>query len=251
VTPCDADIAAFYRDAYAPSAEAELYGRWRALSAIAKADHIVELATAAGIGSPSVVADVGCGDGGVLSELGRRGFGEYRVGFEIAAAAVDMAARRPEIARASAFDGAHLPAPDGAYDLAYASHVLEHVTSPAPFLREMMRVARAVVVEVPLEQNLAARRPAARRASAAAGHVQRFDRAAIRRLIEGAGWEVRGEIVDPLALEVHLFGREALGARAKGAGKWAARRALAIFPSLGTRIFTMHYAVSATPRTGG
>ena len=97
-----ADIPAFYRDAYAPSADAERYGRWRALSAIAKADHIVELATAVGMRSPGAVADVGCGDGGVLSGLGRRGFGARRVGFEIAAAAVDMAAGRSEIVEAAA-----------------------------------------------------------------------------------------------------------------------------------------------------
>lgn len=246
----ETDIAAFYRDAYAPTADADLYGRWRALSAIAKADHIVELATALGLDSPGVVADVGCGDGSVLAELGRRGFGARRVAFEIAAAAVEMAAGRPEIAEAAAFDGLHVPAVDGAYDLVYASHVLEHVPSPAPFVREMMRVGRVVIVEVPLERNLSARRPAARRASEAAGHVQRFDRIAIRRLVDDAGWQVRGEVVDPLGLGVHTFGREALAARAKGAGKWAVRRALAAVPAVGTRIVTMHYAVIATPRTG-
>jgi len=176
VTLREADIAAFYRDAYAPSADAEVYGRWRALSAIAKADHVVALAATIGLSSPRVVADVGCGDGSVLAELGRRGFGSRRVGFEIAAAAVEMAAGRSEIAEAAVFDGEHVPAADGAYDLAYASHVLEHVPSPGRLLREMMRVARAVVIEVPLERNLSARRPAARAASEAAGHIQRFDR---------------------------------------------------------------------------
>ncbi len=246
----EADIAAFYRDAYAPSADAELYGRWRALSAIAKAEHIVQLATAIGMSSPGAVADVGCGDGGVLSELGRRGFGERRVGFEIAAAAVEMAAGRSEIAEAAVFDGDHVPAADGAYDLAYASHVLEHVRSPGLLLREMMRVARAVVIEVPLERNLSARRPAARAASEAAGHIQRFDRAAVRGLITAAGWQVRGEILDPLALAVHLFDRRSLAARAKGAGKWAVRRAATAVPPVGTRIFTLHYAVIATPDRG-
>jgi len=246
----EADIAAFYRDAYAPSADAERYGRWRALSAIAKAEHIVQLATAIGMSSPGAVADVGCGDGGVLSELGRRGFGERRVGFEIAAAAVEMAAGRSEIAEAAVFDGDHVPAADGAYDLAYASHVLEHVRSPGLLLREMMRVARAVVIEVPLERNLSARRPAARAASEAAGHIQRFDRAAVRGLVTDAGWQVREEILDPLALAIHLFDRRSLGARAKGAGKWAVRRAATAVPPVGTRIFTLHYAVIATPDRG-
>jgi len=251
VTLREADIAAFYRDAYAPSADAEVYGRWRALSAIAKADHVIALAATIGLSSPRVVADVGCGDGSVLAELGRRGFGSRRVGFEIAAAAVEMAAGRSEIAEAAAFDGEHVPAADGAYDLAYASHVLEHVPSPGRLLREMMRVARAVVIEVPLERNLSARRPAARAASEAAGHIQRFDRTAVRGLITGAGWQVRGEILDPLGLAVHLFDRASFVARAKGTGKWAMRRAAAAVPPVGTRIFTLHYAVIATPVPAG
>jgi SAM-dependent methyltransferase len=241
-----ADIPEFYENAYAPTAEADYHGRWRALSAVAKAEHVVALAERIGCGSPEVVVEVGCGDGAVLGELGRRGFGRRRVGFEISAAAVRIAAERAEIAEASVFDGARLPAAEGAYDLAFATHVLEHVPAPEPLLREMMRVARAVVVEVPLERNLSARRPAARAVSDAAGHVQRFDRAAIRRLVTDAGWEVKGEIVDPLGPEVHLFDRRTRTARAKGLAKWAVRRALAASPPLGTRIFTMHYAVIAT-----
>jgi SAM-dependent methyltransferase len=241
-----ADIPEFYEKAYSPTADAERHGRWRAVSAVAKADHVVELAEAVGCPAPDVVAEVGCGDGSVLAELGRRGFGGTRLGFEISTAAVEIASRRPQIAHAAVFDGERLPAADGAYDLAFATHVLEHVPSPERLLREMMRAARAVVIEVPLERNLSARRPAARAASQAAGHVQRFDRTAVRRLIADAGGHVRGEIVDPLGLRVHLFDRRSRAAQAKGVAKWAVRRVLAAQPAIATRLFTVHYAVIAT-----
>jgi SAM-dependent methyltransferase len=241
------DLRDFYEEAYTADTDAERHGRWRAMSAVAKADHIVELAGAIGLSSPGVVAEIGCGDGSVLAELGRRGFGGRRIGFELSEAAVGMAGQRPEIAEATAFDGAHLPAADGAYDLAFATHVLEHVPSPAPLLREMMRVAAAVIVEVPLERNLSARRPAARAASRAAGHLQRFDRAAVRRLVTDAGWRVRADLVDPLGLDVHLFERDTLPAKGKGLAKWAVRRALTLRPEVGTRLFTVHYALVATP----
>ena len=99
-------------------------------------------------------------------------------------------------------------------------------------------------------RNLSARRPAARAASEAAGHIQHFDRTAVRGLITGAGWQVRGEILDPLGRAVHLFDRRSLAARAKGTGKWAVRRAAAAVPPVGTRIFTLHYAAIATPAQG-
>jgi SAM-dependent methyltransferase len=242
-----AEIPEFYENAYAPSADAERHGRWRALSAVAKADHVVALAQRIGAGVPDVVAEVGCGDGSVLAELGRRGFGRRRVGFEVSAAAVGIAAGRPEIDEAAVFDGAALPAADGAYDLAFASHVVEHVPEPAPLVREMMRVARAVVIEVPLERNVSARRPAARAASEAAGHIQHFARADVRRLVTDAGWRVHAELVDPLGREVHLFDRRTPAARAKGLAKWGVRRALAAVPAVGTRAVTMHYALIATP----
>jgi SAM-dependent methyltransferase len=245
-----ADLHDFYEQAYTTDPDAARHGRWRAMSAVAKADHIVELASAVDLRSPPVVAEIGCGDGSVLAELGRRRFGGRRVGFELSEAAVEMAAQRAEIAEATAFDGDHVPAPDGAYDLAFATHVLEHVPSPAALLREMMRVARVVIVEVPLERNVSARRPAARAASQAAGHLQRFDRGAVRRLVTDAGWQVRADVVDPLGLEVHLFDRDTAPAKAKGFAKWAIRRVLTLRPDVGTRLFTVHYALVATPGAG-
>ena len=237
----------FYEKAYAPTADDERHGRWRALSAEAKADHVIDLAHAIGLRAPASVAEIGCGDGSVLALLGRRGFGIRRVGFEIAAAAVEIAAARPEIASVEPFDGDHVPAPDDAYDLVFATHVLEHVPAPARLLAELTRVGRAVVIEVPLEANLAARRPAARAASAAAGHIQHFDRGQVRRLVADAHWTVRAERVDPLARAVHLFDRTTPRARATGLAKWAVRRAAATVPAVGTRLFTMHYALIATP----
>jgi SAM-dependent methyltransferase len=241
----------FYEQCYTPGVDGDKYRRWRELGAEGKADHVVELVAAAAIAAPQAVCEVGCGDGAVLGVLGRRGFGARRVGYEISASGVKLAGERPEVDEARVFDGEHLPVPDAAYDLVFATHVLEHVPDPAPLMRELLRAGRAVVIEVPLEANVSARRPAARAASEGVGHLHRFDRRAIRTLVEGAGGRVAAELVDPLPREVHLFGAQGGAALAKGYAKWALRAGAAAVPVVGERLITLHFAVLAVPWRAG
>jgi SAM-dependent methyltransferase len=243
----DDDIQDFYEDCYTPGADGEHYRQWRELGAEGKAEHVVALVRRAGLAAPASVCEVGCGDGAVLGVLGRRGFGTRRVGYEISSSGVRLAAERPEVDLARVFDGATLPEQDDAYDLVLATHVLEHVPDPAPLTREMLRVGRAVVIEVPLEANLSARRPAARAASEGVGHLHRFDRRAIRALVSACGGRVAAELLDPLPRAVHTFGAGSAKARLKGDVKWALRAGAATVPPVGERLFTMHFAVLALP----
>ena len=119
---------------------------------------------------------------------------------ELARARTIRGARRIE-----AYDGEHVPAADGAYDLAVLSHVLEHVDDPARLLREAARVAPAVLVEVPLEANRSAGRPAKRAEAARIGHIQFLDRAAVHELVTAAGLAVAAELSDPLPYAHHAF----------------------------------------------
>jgi SAM-dependent methyltransferase len=230
------DLARFYDDAYSHSgAEGEKWARWRALSARGKADHVVALHPA----SPAVVCEVGCGDGALLSELAGRGYGREHVGYEVSPEAARIATQRAELHVAS-FDGEHLPEADGAFDLGVLSHVLEHVPDPVALLRETARVCREVVVEVPLEDNLSARRPAKVAEAQRIGHIQRFSRGDLHRVARDAGLRVDRELSDALPLEVHRF-------HGGGRTKWAVRAgALRVAPPLARRLFTVHHAALLT-----
>jgi SAM-dependent methyltransferase len=241
------DIHDFYENCYSAGPQGENSGRWRELGAVIKANHVAKLIERSGIDAPDVVVELGCGDGAVLAELGRRKIGGTRVGLDISSSGIRMASNRPEVAQARVFDGRHIIAADGEYDLAIATHVLEHVPQPDLLLREMLRVARAAIVEVPLERNLSARRPAARVASEAAGHLHRFTARRIRAMIADAGWRVEGEIFDPLPPAIHAYGRGTRFGKAKGYAKWAVRATLAASPALGQRMITLHYAAIALP----
>jgi SAM-dependent methyltransferase len=243
-----AGLVRFYDEAYSRTPEeAALYARWRALGARGKADHAIALCARAGR-SPSSTLEVGCGDGALLCELHRRGFGGRLAGLEITAAAVSIARERPQIGSVELYDGLHVPAPDGAYDLGVLSHVLEHVPEPATLLAEVARACRAVIVEVPLEANLSARRRAKREHAAEVGHLQRLDRAAMRRLIASAGLTIAGELEDPLPAAVHRFFASTRAARAAASTKWALRAGVhAVAPALARRAFTVHYACLCLP----
>jgi SAM-dependent methyltransferase len=238
----------FYEDAYSQDPiSAARYARWRALGALGKAEHVIDLCAQAGI-SPASTLDVGCGDGALLCELYRRGFGGRLSGVEIADAAVSIARARPGIDSVERFDGHHLPARDRSYDLGVLSHVLEHVSEPEALLAEVARVSKAILVEVPLEDNLSARRPSKRRHAGEIGHLQRLDRDGVRAIARRAGLVVAGELTDPLDREVHRFFAATPAARRTATARWAVRASIhTLAPQLARRLFTVHYACLCLP----
>ncbi|MGH2946235.1 MAG: class I SAM-dependent methyltransferase [Solirubrobacteraceae bacterium] len=236
----------FYDDAYTSHdpAEAERLGRWRALGARNKADHAMTLCERAGV-RPASIVEIGCGDGSLLAELAARGLAPILDGFEISPKAAGFARDRGVARRVEAYDGEHIPAPDGEYDLAVLSHVLEHVRDPAALLKEGARVAQHVLIEVPLEANWSARRPAKRAEAARIGHLHELGRDDVRGWLAAARLQARAELADPLPYEHHAF----FGNQPKAAAKWAVRSAAhRLAPGAAERLlFTVHYAVISAP----
>ncbi len=237
------DLVRFYDDAYTRQpAEAAVYARWRALGAVGKADHVLALCAQAGL-RPASTLEVGCGDGALLCELDRRGFGGVLSGVEITEAAVQIARGREQIDTVELYDGLHLPVADGSYELGILSHVLEHVPDPPALLAEVARACKAVVVEVPLEANWSARRASKRVHAAEVGHLQRLDHAAARAMVAQAGLVIDCELDDPLPLEAHTFFAANSAERVRSTAKWALRSTLhRVAPPLARRAFTLHYA---------
>jgi SAM-dependent methyltransferase len=244
-----ADLVRFYDDAYAQQgpADAMRYARWRALGALGKAEHVLALCERIGL-SPTHTLEIGCGDGALLSELHARGFGGRLEGIEITAAAVAIVRERPQIDAVALYDGEHIAATRSAYELGILSHVLEHVPDPSALLAEAARACGAVVMEVPLEENLSARRASKREHAEEVGHLRRLDRAGAREIVARAGLRVAGELEDPLPRSVHLFFAATPLARARATAKWALRAGLhRLAPGLARRLFTVHYACLCLP----
>lgn len=248
----DAELREFYEDCYtdgghdARGADAARGGRWRALCARGKADHVQTLCGRTRL-APERVLEVGCGDGAILGHLAEDRFAPVLDGCELSQAAVAIAAGRPGVGEVRPISGDDLPYADGAYDLGILSHVLEHVHDPAALLRETARVCGSVIAEVPLEDNLSARRPAKRAHALEIGHLQRFSRAAMHRVAADAGLRVAVELSDPLPREVHRFWAQDGPARLRADARWLTRRALMILPPAGRRAITVHWAALCVP----
>jgi 2-polyprenyl-3-methyl-5-hydroxy-6-metoxy-1,4-benzoquinol methylase len=85
------------------------------------------------------VLDVGFGDGTFTAELARAG--ARVVGVEVAEAALKRAqAAHPELDFRLGPVGGPLPLEDGAFDVVWASEVIEHVADTARWLSELRRV---------------------------------------------------------------------------------------------------------------
>jgi SAM-dependent methyltransferase len=245
------DLRAFYAKSYTTPdpGEGHRLGRWRALGGRNKAGHVAALCRRHGL-APRTLVEIGCGDGALLAALSARGIGETLDGFELSPEAAALAREKqiPGVQRLEAYDGARVPAPDAHYDLAVLSHVIEHVPEPAPLLREAARIARHVIVEVPLEANRSAARPAKRAEAARIGHLHAFDRGAVRDLCRAAGLAVVGELSDPLPLAHHAFFAVTPLARTAALAKASVRRSVyRLSPHRAERLFTVHFACLAVP----
>ncbi len=242
--PSQADLSDFYEEGYSGAGEDALrYQDWRALSARGKAERTLK-----GLGRQPrdgvSLLEVGCGDGSLLAELRVRRPGWSYSGAEIADAPTRIARDRNPEADIRRYDGEHLPWPVGAFDVGVLSHVLEHVIDPPATLREIARVCRTVVVEVPLEANLSAARSFKRHGSDALGHLHHFSRADVRRAVREAALAPVRELTDPLPRDVHRFFAGTPIRRMAADARWAVRGSMhRLSARVAERVFTVHYLV--------
>lgn len=174
-----------------------------------KADAISALLTRACL-APDSILEIGAGTGAVIGALQTRGIGRRHYAVDYSPEAIDVIRQSSNAIIAAVADVTRTPDPFGAgpYDLAFASHVVEHLEEPAPFLRALQDTPlRHLIVEVPLE-NLFFGRLKARfsdRSRHPAGHVQFFDRASFLALLDAAGWQVQEVVVYAPVLDAETF----------------------------------------------
>lgn len=235
-------ILGHYSDYYGDATLAQ----WRKLGARDKATNVTKLWALANKDSVARVADIGCGDGAIIHELGHRGLGESYVGFDISESGISYARQR-QYAKPSSFklfSGAHLPADDKSFDLAILSHVVEHLEEPRLLLAEAARIATHVFVEVPLELNVRTKHDFH---WTAVGHINLYNPVVIRHLMQSIGLHILAEKVTCPSRAVITFKRPGL----RGALHWGVKAMLLkTAPFAAWRLLTYHGSLLATTEKG-
>lgn len=221
------DLVSNYDDYYIDS-DAE----WRRLGALDKSSNIINLCKELDI---EKALEIGAGDGGVLQQLSLRGFANELYGIEISKSGVDTIKNKKinRLIRCDLYDGYTIPYQDNEFDLAILSHVVEHLEYPRQVLYEAKRVAKYVLVEVPLEDNV---RLSKNFVNDKVGHINFYSPKTIRRLLQTCGMEVIDQKVSVPSKEVHMFFNKFKGMF----GYYIKSVLLKVFPNISPRFFTYH-----------
>jgi ubiquinone/menaquinone biosynthesis C-methylase UbiE len=175
---------------------------WRMLGAKYKAQHIVDVS---GGRIFKKVLEVGAGDGSILKYLADVNFAPEYHAVEISESGVEHIKSRKIAGLKSVqlFDGYHLNFEDDSFDLVILSHVLEHVEHERMLLRELKRVARHCIIEVPLDYKAGVDKRI--KHFLAYGHINVYTPTSLRYLLSTEGFEIENGLTSIIPPEVTKF----------------------------------------------
>jgi ubiquinone/menaquinone biosynthesis C-methylase UbiE len=175
---------------------------WRMLGAKYKAQHIIDVCHGRTF---KKVLEVGAGDGSILKLLADQDFSPEYHAVEISESGVERIKSRKikGLKSVHLFDGYKLHFEDNSFDLVILSHVLEHVEHERLLLRELKRVTRHIVIEVPLDYRAGVDKRI--KHFLAYGHINMYTPTSLRYLLSTEGFVVEDDLTSMIPPEVTKF----------------------------------------------
>jgi ubiquinone/menaquinone biosynthesis C-methylase UbiE len=175
---------------------------WRMLGAKYKAQHIIDVCKGQ---SFKKVLEVGAGDGSILKLLSDQNFAPEYHAVEISDSGVAHIKSRDirNLVSVQEFDGYKLPFEDDSFDLIILSHVLEHVEHERLLLREIKRVSKSFVIEVPIDYKPGVDKRI--KHFLAYGHINVYTPTSLRYLLQTEGFEIKKDLTSIIEPEVTRF----------------------------------------------
>ena len=198
-------------------------------------DSVRQMLTVLGADRFDKIVDVGAGEGSVLAILNELEICSQLFALEISSSGLAAISARNlrKLIAVKSFDGYKIPYVDKSFDLAIFTHVLEHVEHERLVLREIGRVAKRVLIVVPLEGHLRVANSIA--VSGPFGHINYSRPETVRNLLETVNFRVIRANIDCYSLDYERL----IAGRIKGMIKYATRKALlGVSVGLATSLFT-------------
>jgi ubiquinone/menaquinone biosynthesis C-methylase UbiE len=160
---------------------------WRELGAKAKTKNIIELAKNH---SFNKVLELGAGDGSILQKLNDHKIFKELYALEISDSGIEQIKKRELncLKSIQKFDGYKIPYSDNEFDMVVCSHVIEHVEHPRVLLREIKRISKYQIFEVPIDFSFSADKKVEH--FLAYGHINIFNPPLFRFLLKSEGFEI-------------------------------------------------------------
>lgn len=176
--------------------------QWRLLGAKYKAAHILELCKGR---SFQKVLELGAGDGSILYYLDQWSFAQELHALEISKSGVNLIKSRKlkSLKSVQEFDGYQIPFADDAFDLVILSHVLEHVEHERILLREIKRVSKFQLIEIPRDYRYSVDRRMKHFLDY--GHINMYTPTSLRFLLQSEGFRVLADKCSLIHPEVTRF----------------------------------------------
>ncbi|TDE17243.1 class I SAM-dependent methyltransferase [Dyadobacter psychrotolerans] len=165
--------------------------QWRNTGAKYKAENIVALAKHINFKN---VLEVGAGEGSILNWLSKWNFSTDLNCVEISESGIELI-KSKNIANLKdilLFDGYRIPYADDHFDLVICSHVLEHVEHERILLREIKRVSKHQIFEVPIDFSFYVDKKL--KHFLGYGHINIYTPSLFRFLLKSENFEVKKDI---------------------------------------------------------
>ncbi|HXH60113.1 MAG TPA: class I SAM-dependent methyltransferase [Fimbriimonadaceae bacterium] len=177
-------------------------GEWRDLCGKHKANNV--LTVTSGMRFKSVM-ECGAGDGSVLRHLDASGAFQELTALEISDSAIEQIEKcgAKSLKSVTKYDGLTIPYPDQHFDMAYCTHVLEHVEHPRFVIREIARVSKYQVFEVPLDYSPCIDEKIDHYLSY--GHISVFTPSVFKFMLRSEGFEVVSELRTHIPTDVRRY----------------------------------------------
>jgi ubiquinone/menaquinone biosynthesis C-methylase UbiE len=176
--------------------------QWRELGGKYKSQNIIKI-----IGEKSFqkVLDFGAGEGSVLTYLDKNNQFKELYALEISDSGIAQIKNREleNLKELRKFDGYTTEYSDNEFDLIYCSHVIEHVEHPRLVLREIKRISKFQVFEIPLDYSKNVDSKMGH--FLGYGHINIFTPSLFKFLLKSEGFEIENEIHSDMDMEILEF----------------------------------------------